>query len=293
MIALAFLGAASLSYAAFELLSHWRPFVDRSDRLRGVRREPIAAHHRRPTWQAIVRALLPGRFDPDLAKNRLDVIDLLRRAGYPYSTPGEFYAAALRDFSLFLAVGGLLAGVLYNLGEGVLPGLGLAGLFLLLGLRRPYARLRGLARRRAEAMRSNMLTGLAMLNALITAGVGVQEALRRTAGIGGPFCNLLGLLIARMEVDDFSKAIETAKAHLPDPQDVEAGLFLRDVNDFYTHNRPLLAGLQALQTAVHRNVLEASESRAALVRQRSGLFGVLAVLGLVISILAPFSQVLM
>jgi Flp pilus assembly protein TadB len=232
----------------------------------------------------------PGRFDPAAAQNMADVVGLLRRAGYPYNTPGEFYAAAIRTFSLYLALGGFLAGTLFFLGWP-LPGLALAGIFIFLGLRQPYSRLKGIARRRAAAMRDNMLTGLAMLNALISAGVGVQEALRRTAAVGGPFCNLLGLLIARMEVDDFVRAVETTRAHMPDPADVEAGLFLRDVEDYFVRNRPLLSGVQALQEAVHRNLVETTEARAGLVRQRSGLFGILAVVGLLVSLIAPFAGV--
>jgi hypothetical protein len=172
-----------------------------------------------------------------------------------------------------------------------LAGLVLAALFIFLGLRRPYAQLKWLARHRAAAVRNNMLTGLAMLNALLSSGVGVQEALRRVAGVGGPFCNLLSLLIARMEVEDFAKAIQTARAHLPDPNDVEASLFFRDVEDFFVHNRPLSSSVKALQQAVHRNVVETTEARAALVRQRSGLFGVLAVVGLLFSIIAPFAGI--
>ena len=78
---------------------------------------------------------------------------------------------------------------------------------------------------------------------------------------------------------------------LPDPGDVETNLFLRDVADFFIHNRPLSSSVQALQEAVHRNVIERTEAQAALVRQRSGLFGVLAVVGLVISIIAPFAGI--
>src|SRR5690606_35993090 len=83
--------------------------------------------------------------------------------------------------------------------------------------------------------------------------VGVQEALRRTASVGGPFCNLLGLLVARMEVEDFSKAVEVTRAHLPDPADVEANLFLRDIYDFFANNRPVLSSMQGLQESVHRS----------------------------------------
>jgi hypothetical protein len=245
------------------------------------------ASARRSTWEALLVAVLPGRFHPDQAKNLTDVISLLRRAGYPYDTPGEFYAVAMRDFSLYLAVGGLLAGALAAMNViAVAPVV--AMIFILLGLRRPYARLKILAKKRAESLRNNMLIGLSVLSALLSSGVGVQEALRRASAVGGPFCNLLGLLVARMEVDDFAKAVEVTRAHLPDSTDVEANLFLRDIYDFFANNRPVLSSVQGLQESVHRTVVELTESRAALVRQRAGLFGVLAVVGLVLSILAPF-----
>ena len=41
-----------------------------------------------------------------------------------------------------------------------------------------------------------------------------------------------------MEVEDFAKAIEVTRAHLPDPSDVEANLFPRDIYDFFANNRP-------------------------------------------------------
>jgi hypothetical protein len=107
--------------------------------------------------------------------------------------------------------------------------------------------------------------------------------------VGGPFCNLLGLLVARMEVEDFGKAIEVTRAHLPDTCDVEANLFLRDIQDFFANNGPVLSSVLGLQEAVHRSVIELTEARAALVRQRSGLFGVLAVVGLILAIIAPFT----
>ena len=290
MTLLIFLGAISLSTLAFEIATSLSGGLVKRSRLSGVQANADLTLPRRSTWFALLGTVWPARFDPSAATNMADVVDLLRRAGYPHETPGAFYAVAVRTFSLFLAVGGLLAGVMFSIGMGV-AGIALAGIFIFLGLRRPYSQLKSLARRRAGAMRNNMLTGLAMLNSLLASGVGVQEALRRVAGVGGPFCNLLGLLIARMEVDDFAKALQTARAHLPDPGDVETNLFLRDVEDFFIHNRPLSSSVQALQEAVHRNVVESTEARAALVRQRSGLFGVLAVMGLVISIIAPFAGI--
>jgi len=283
----AFLGALSLSVLAFELMNVFQSAfsVFGANRLMNFANTKPAA--RRSTWAALLVAILPGRFDPDQAKNMTDVISLLRRAGYPYDTPGEFYAVAIRDFSIFLTVGGLLAGALAAVNVLAAAPV-IAVIFILLGLRRPYVRMKTLAKKRAEALRNNMLIGLSVLGSLLSSGVGVQEALRRTSTVGGPFCNLLGLLVARMEVEDFTKAVEVTRAHLPDPSDVEANLFLRDIYDFFANNRPVLSSVQGLQESVHRSVVESTEARAALVRQRAGLFGVMAVLGLVLAIIAPF-----
>lgn len=283
----AFLGALSVSVLIFELMSAFQTAFSTFGGNRLMNIHATGPTKRRSTWEALLVAVLPGRFDPNQAKNTADVISLLRRAGYPYDTPGEFYAGAIRDFSLFLAVGGLLAGALAAMNIIVVAPV-IALIFIFLGLRRPYVRLKTLAKKRAESLRNNMLIGLSVLSSLLSSGVGVQEALRRASTVGGPFCNLLGLLVTRMEVEDFTKAIEVTRAHLPDPADVEANLFLRDIYDFFANNRPVLSSVQGLQESVHRSVVEATEARAALVRQRAGLFGVMAVLGLVLAILAPF-----
>jgi hypothetical protein len=51
------------------------------------------------------------------------------------------------------------------------------------------------------------------------------------------------------------------------------------VQEFFANNRPILSSAQGLQESVRRFVVELTESRAALVRQQAGLFGVLAVMG--------------
>src|SRR5690606_31680003 len=152
-------------------------------------KQSVSEIKQRSSWEALLLAILPGRFDHKHAKTMADVVNLLRRAGYPYDTPGEFYAASMRDFSIYLFVGGLLAGVLAAMGNLMIAPI-MASLFIFLGLRRPYVRLKLLAKKRAESMRNNMLIGLSVLSSLLSSGVGVQEALRRTASVGGPFCNL-------------------------------------------------------------------------------------------------------
>ena len=295
MTGIIFLGALAAAVAVFELCDGLLlANQSRPGRLQGLAAGPDDPEYparRTSAWTAVLVLLLPARFGPGKPGGGRDVVDLLRRAGYPYATTGEFYAAAIRIFSVFLLLAGVSAGVVMAAGAGLWTAVGAAGILILLGLRWPHARLRGAVRRRAAAFKNSTLTGLALLNALLSAGVSVQESLRRCAGIGGPFPNLLGLLVAQMEVAPFNRAVEVVEGHLPDPRDVEAGLFLRAVRDFYNHNRPLLPSVQGLQAAVHREMVEATEARAALVRQRSGLFGVLAVLGLVITIIAPFASV--
>ncbi|HUF37150.1 MAG TPA: hypothetical protein VMN57_01395 [Anaerolineales bacterium] len=295
MTAAAYLGALAAAAFIFELLDGLAAARGRTGRLQGVadgRGSGAEAPARRASaWTAALVLLFPGRFGPGSERAGAGLVELLRRGGYPYATTGEYYAAALRTFSVCLLLAGVSAGLVFSAGAGLGAAVAAAGLFVVLGLRLPGARLRGAVRRRAAAFKNSALSGLALLNALLSAGVSVQESLRRCAGVGGPFPNLMGLLVAQMEAAPFNRAIEVVEAHLPDPQDVEAALFLRAVKDFYNHNRPLLPSVGALQAAVHREMVEATEARAALVRQRSGLFGVLAVLGLVITIIAPFASV--
>jgi hypothetical protein len=141
----AFLGALSLSVLGFEILSAFQNAFSTfgSNRLMNIgATAPVA---RRSTWDALLVAILPGRFDPNQAKNMTDVISLLRRAGYPYDTPGDFYAAAIRDFSMFLFVGGMIAGALATMGMVAFAPV-IAMIFILLGLRRPYVRLKTLCK---------------------------------------------------------------------------------------------------------------------------------------------------
>src|SRR3990170_3257314 len=111
----AFVGALSMSVFAFELASALSGGLFQPDRLRGVTSGSGVAQPRLSAWHALLVAIWPRRFDPRAAINLADVTNLLRRAGYPYDTPGEFYAAAAGTFSAYLAVGSLLAGIMYSL----------------------------------------------------------------------------------------------------------------------------------------------------------------------------------
>jgi hypothetical protein len=286
--AVVFIGALALAVVALEIGTTLQARLVKSSKLSGASVAGVEMAPHRTTWEALLVAAFPGRFDPNHVANKSNVIDLLRRAGYPYDTPGEYYASAIRYFTVYFIAGAITAGAVYLLGLGIAAPF-LAGAFIFMGLTRPSANLRSLAKKRAEATRSNMLVGLAVLESLLIAGVGAQDAMRFTSKVGGPFCNLLGFLVARLAIDStVEEALETTRAHVPDPNDVDMQLFLRDMSDLFLHSRPLLSGISALRTSVHRNILEATERRAAVVLQRTSILGIFAIVGLIFSIILPF-----
>ena len=303
MNAVAFIGALMLAIVALEVGSAVQGLFFKQSRIAGAKIAGSETGRRRSSWEALLIAVFPKRFDPNASATRSNVVDLLRRAGYPYDTPGDFYAASIRYFTVYLVAGAVAAGAVYMLGLGFAAPF-LAAAFIYMGLTRPYANLRTLAKKRAEAMRSNMLPGLAELESLLVAGVGVQDSMRQAAGkeekgntegslrkasgLGGPFCNLMMFLVARLEVEPAEKAIATVRAHVPDPNDVDMQLFLQDVSDFFLNSRPILSSISALRVSVHRNILEATERRAAVILQRTSILGIFAVVGLILSIILPF-----
>jgi len=238
-------------------------------------------------WTAILGVVLPRWFNPERARGREKVVDLIRRAGYhPYGSVREFYLAAMAEFGKGIIMAAVVAVAFYLLGMRFLS-VPFAVLFLWLAYRKPYTRLREAAQKRAEMMRPNMLAGLAELESLLHAGVGVQEALRRTAQLGGPFCNLMGLLVARLEVEAPAQALKRVEQHIPDPSDTNMVLFLRDLEDYFLRQRPLEQSVRALRHAVHQDIVNATVARASKVKQRAGLYGILAIIGMLISALAP------
>lgn len=292
MLLFAFIGSVALAVLAYEIGSRVQGLMFggmRGNRLDGGHVAGITPE-RRNTWEAILIAIFPNRFDIGQAKDTANVIALLRRSGYYYDTPGEFYAVAIRDFSQNLVVAALGAGACVMFGFPLIAPF-FAGFYLYLGLRRPYDRLRKAAKKRAEGMKNNMLIGMSVLESLLSVSVSVQSALRQVSQIGGPFCNLIGLLVAQIESKGDSaivEAIAVTKSHLPDPNDIEANLFFGDIQDHFVKSRPILSSVRALRESVHRDVLNSTEARAALVKQRSGLFGILAVVGLIFAIILPY-----
>jgi len=284
------IASLAVSMFVFEILT-WlqRPKIRRTALDRLVLEGHASEERRRSTFDSLVVAIFPERFDPETAKTVADVTTMLKRAGYPYNTPGDFYASAIRDFGLYLTVGGGAAAMMAVF-DMALVGPVLALIFIFLGLRRPYSRLKALARKRAEGMKTNMLIGMSVMETLVLSGVSPVEAAKNLAKIGGPFCNLMGLLVAQQARTDIRTAIEVVREHLPDPREMEPILFLRDLESAYSdeNGRPIGQSLAALRLALHRNVIEATEARVSLVRQRSSLFGVLSVLGLILAIILPY-----
>lgn len=291
----AFLAALSLAVVTHEigsmiqvmLLSYRRTALDAPRVADDVQ---IPHKHRGTTLDAILLAVFPKRFDERYAFNTTDVVALLRRSGYYYATPGEFYAAAIRDFSQYLVIGVALAVglVILDMPVAALP---ILVIYVTLGLRRPYSRLKRIAKKRDDALKNNMLLGLSVLESLLSVSTGAQTAFAETAKIGGPFCNLLALLAVQIEKSPPEKAVEVVAAHLPNPKDIEANLFLADVLAYFQESRRILSGVSALRLSVHRLVLDNTEERAALVRQRANLFGICSVVGLLLALILPYMGV--
>ncbi len=289
MTVLAFIFALCASYVVFEILSRivnaQSKAVQRLDG--GV--HPVATLPQRNALHALLIAAFPKYFDSQQADSN-NVEDLLRRAGYPYDTPGEFYAASVRIFTQYLIVGVFLASALALAGAAFASPF-IAAFYVYAGLRAPYSKLKRLARKRAEGMLNNMLIALTTLEALLAANSGVQEAMRRVAELGGPFCNLLQVLLHEMDINpaaDIVKSLDMTRQHLPDPNNVEVMLFLQDVENAWTKGFEILDSLRALRVSLHQQVVEGTEGRAAIVSQRSSLFGGLAVLGMVASLVLPY-----
>ena len=144
-----FIGALSLAVIALEIGTALQGSLFKPSKLAGasVAGAEMAPH--RTTWEALLVAVFPGRFDPNQVANKSNVIDLLRRAGYPYDTPGEYYASAIRYFTVYFIAGAITAGLVYLLGLGIAAPF-LAGAFIFVGLTRPSANLRSLAKKRAR-----------------------------------------------------------------------------------------------------------------------------------------------
>ena len=285
---LAFLAAFAGAVAAYDIANRiTAPNYSASSLTVQVGEQQEIAEPARSTWAAILGVVLPRWFNPSQATNRERVAALLRRAGYhPYPSVEAFYLGAMAEFGKGIVEAAALSVVLVLLGLQILVA-PIAAAILWLAYRRPYSRLQQAAKRRAELMRPNMLTGLAQLEALLTAGVGVQDALRRTSQLGGPFCNLLGLLVARLEIEEPARALERMEAHIPDPEDTNLRLFIQDLRDYFLRQRPLATSVSALRRSVHAEIVNATASRAAKVKRVTVLFGILAIVGMLLSALAP------
>lgn len=288
MLLAAFVGAVALMVITYEILSsRRRNFATSALDGYQVATKEMEYVPQRSLLQAVAVAIFPGWLTDKNKKRAETVVDLLRRSGYAFRTPGDFYAYAIRVFTQNMIIGGVLAAVCV-FAEIPEAAPFVAGIMIFDGLRKPYKRLEKLAKQRAKAFRNNMMSGLSTLKSLLEAGVGVQEAMRRTAEVGGPFCNFLLLIVSRMELDQLSEALETARKHLPDPNDVEANMFLTDLEAYFISNRPLLPAVSALQKNMHRMIVEETEMRAALVKQRASLFGIIAVIGMLLTLILPF-----
>lgn len=289
-LALSFLGAAAAAFGVFELL----------ERLPGRRRRglpgpaaPDPELPALPAWAAVWAAVWPDRFSPRAARGRERVLDRLRRAGYPYPSLGAFYARAVMTFGKAVLAAAGFGAAWAMLGMDLRLFAPFAAVVLLYALRRPEAELAEAMRRRAKAFRANAVVGLSAMHALLEAGLSPAEAMRRVGeAVGGPFCNWLGFLAARMEVEELEEALRRAEAHLPDPNDAEMRLFLQALRDHFQHGQPLAPAAADLREALRQALVEETIARASALRVQAAAWGVLAILGMMLTFFLPIGDLI-
>jgi len=241
------------------------------------------------TLEALVLVFWPSRFDPNRASDRETVDGLLRRSGYYYSTVGEFYAAALRDFVLFLVVGVVMAGLMAMMKMAPL-GLLMAALLIYNGLRWPYGRLKNIAKQRAEAVQNNMLIAMTIMESLSAVGKTAQEGAQCAAQLGGPFCAVLNSYLASlaMKPEDPDEAMEKAKSYLPDINNLDAVLFLDAIKDSEKARGRFLDIVHAARIEAQRKILNGSAARASSIQQKAVLYGFMSAVGMVATLVLPY-----
>ena len=181
---------------------------------------PLAQRVLSPVLFDLVR-VFDGRIDHDL------VVDGLRRSGWLYESPEDYYAS-----KLVLAVVGFACLVLGGAALGAGPeilGIGLAGGGLALFY--PNQRVRQALGERREAIQIEMAWVLDRLAAIMSAGYNLQPALTRlvgdqyawlSSGSAGVFTALMrdvsiGLASGRTDYDDFIAEVRaTAPRDLPE-----------------------------------------------------------------------------
>jgi len=286
---LGFLSALLLLVAVYEIAQALLSRKPTPTRLEGpvVESQLQVEEKKVPMWVALLGVLFPKLFDREEILRRKNIVELIRRSGYyPYTSPGDFYAALLASTGTGILLAGIIAGLLTLVGAAPI-GLILAALVLYSAYDRPYARLERAIRERAAQMRQNMLLGLSQLVVFLDAGLGVQEALRATGRLGGPFCNLMAFIAARLQAEPAVQALERAWDHVPDPKDTNLRLFFNDLRGYFLHQRPLAQSLRALLESVRQELINETEARASKVQQRLGLYGIFAILGMLASALLP------
>ena len=295
---LAFLAAVSASVGFLELAS----LLFRRDKLTeaqqrlgaGVQvKDESQANtrvYRHNILEAFVLTIWPARFDPDRAADKESVETLLRRSGYYYATVGEFYAAALRDFVMFLIVAVFLASLMFMMKMTAI-GLLMAALLIYNGLRWPYARLKSMARQRADSVQNNMMVAMTIMESMAAAGRGALEGAKSAQNIGGPFCAVLAVYIKNLTrfSGDPTRAMEEAKTFMPDPGNLDAILFLDAIRDDEKGTRGrFLETVHAARIEAQRRILTTSTARASKVQSRAVIYGFMASIGMIATLILPY-----
>lgn len=272
----AVLGAGAAAGAFYELVN--AAASRRRSFLRG-RREPSL-------FRVIIAAAFPGRFDPTRLPRSIP--ELIRRSGYLYAGPAEYTAVAARDLAFFLLLGALMSGAALLATRGSLAAaVAVAMVFGFIGLRRPRSRLKAAVKRRAENVPFSLLNVLAISTPVFQSG-GIYAGLEVASQQPGVIGNLCRMLLFHLRNGaPPSEAVRLVIEHLPDPDDPLAETFFRTIEAGLVGGQGAAEALKELLNMTTQHVHELVEARAAVAKRMAGLFGVIAVIGMVLSIILP------
>jgi hypothetical protein len=83
-------------------------------------------------------------------------------------------------------------------------------------------------------------------------------------------------------------AMEDAKSYLPDPNNLDAILFLEAIKDSEKGRSRFLETVHVARIEAQRKILNTSAARASSIQQRAVIYGFMAAVGMVVTLVLPY-----
>lgn len=209
----------------------------------------VTAFQKMPVLDRMLAPLLEdyGRRQSDGRKQEL--MDRLRRAGFPYETAGDYYAS-----KLISGLMGFLLGIVIVVITGSTAFIFLAVLFAVLGATQPDQKIDQQTKERARMIYTEMAFTLDRIATLVESGMDVvtaMEALSKSPG--GLFIAEIRMMMTDLGVGKRSReALDAMRARLPKVDEIDA--FCERVLMSTEGGQSIAPGLRAQAARMRRKV---------------------------------------